>query len=231
MRIPLWIEASALRVVVFGGGRVGTRRALRFHDAGARVTVVSLEFSRELVEAAKKSSRLVLVEGDARSINLDDVLRGAHIVVIAVPDEEARRRIWEAAKRNNVLVNDATDATVTEVVVPYEAVVSGLRVAVTSEGKSGVTARHALHKIVELLEKDKELKTMMEALWWAKRYMKSVIPDGRLRFPIYFEIEKNPEFIEAVKKGDVEEAKRIAKKIIDEHVQRIAMEADRRAPR
>ncbi len=222
MRIPLWIEASALRVVVFGGGKVGTRRALRFHDAGAHVTVVSLEFSRELLEAAEKSDRLVLVKGDARSIGLDEVLRGAHIVVIAVPDEEARRRIWEAAKRNNVLVNDATDASVTEVVVPYEAVVNGLRVAVTSEGKSGITARHALRKIVELLEKDRELKTMMEALWWAKRYMKSVIPDGRLRFPIYFEIEEDPEFMEAVKRGDVEAAKRVAKRIIDEHAQRVA---------
>ncbi len=222
MRIPLWVEASALRVVVFGGGRVGTRRALRFHEAGARVTVVSMEFSNELLEAARKSDRLRLIKGDVRSLDLDEVLRGAQIAVIAVPDEEARRLIWEAAKRNNVLVNDATNASVTEVVVPYEAVVNGLRVAVTSEGRSGVTARHALRKIVELLEKDVELKTMLEALWWAKRYMKRVIPDGRLRFPIYFEIEKNPEFIDAVKRGDVQGAIEAAKRVIDEHVTRLS---------
>ncbi|AEM39212.1 siroheme synthase [Pyrolobus fumarii 1A] len=217
MRLPLWIEAKALNVVVFGGGKVGTRRALKFLDAGARVTVVSLEFSDELLKAASASDRLCLIKGDARTIDLDSILKDAHIVVIAVPDEEARRIIWEAAKRNNALVNDATDAEATEVVVPYEASVNSIRVAVTTEGKSGVTARHALQKIVKLLENDRELATMLEALWWAKRYMKSVIPDGRARFPIYFEIERDPRFMEAVRRGDVEEAKRVAKEIIDAH--------------
>ena len=209
--------------MVFGGGRVGTRRALKFLEAGARVRVVSLEFSRELLEEAERNPRLELVKGDVSEINLEGLLRGANLVVIAVPDEEARRRIWEAAEKLGLLVNDATDAQATDVVVPYEASLFDgmLRVAVTSEGRSGVTARHALRKIVELLEGDVELRTMMEALWWAKRYMKSVIPDGRLRFPIYFEIEKDPVFQEAVKRGDVEAAKRRAKEIIDAHVEKL----------
>ena len=210
--------------MVFGGGRVGTRRALKFLEAGARVRVVSLEFSRELLEEAERNPRLELVKGDVSEIDLEGLLKGANLVVIAVPDEEARRRIWEAAERLGLLVNDATDAQATDVVVPYEASLFDgmLRVAVTSEGRSGVTARHALRKIVELLEGDVELRTMMEALWWAKRYMKSVIPDGRLRFPIYFEIEKDPVFQEAVKRGDVEAAKRRAREIIDAHVERLA---------
>ena len=215
MRIPLWVEASKLNVIVFGGGSVGTRRALHFLRAGARVTVVSLDFRPELVEEAESNPRLRLVKGDAKTLDLDELMRDADIAVIAVPDEEARRRIWEAAEKHHVLVNDATDAQATDVVVPYEAVIGGLRVAVTSEGKSGVAARHALEKIKRLLEGDTEIHTMLEALWWAKRYMKQRIPDGRKRFPIYFEIERDPRFQEAVKRGDLEEAKRIAKEIID----------------
>ncbi len=220
-----------MRVVVFGGGRVGTRRALKFLEAGARVRVVSLEFSRELVEEAARNPRLELIRGDASSMNLEDVLRGANLVVIAVPGEEARRRIWEAAEKLGILVNDATDAQATDVVVPYEATLFDgmLRVAVTSEGRSGVTARHALRKIVEALEGDVELRTMMEALWWAKRYMKSVIPDGRLRFPIYFEIEKDEAFQEAVRRGDVEAAKRRAKEIIDARAEELGFAARARS--
>ncbi len=224
MRIPLWIEASALDVLVVGGGRVGTRRALRFLEAGARVTVLSIEFSRELLEEAERNPRLRLVKGDARSVDLGSLLEGKHIVVIAVPDEETVRLVWSEAKKRGVLVNDATDASRTEVVVPYEAVLfnGGLRVAVTSEGRSGVTARHALEKIKRCLEGDRELETMLEALWWAKRYMKSVIPDGRARFPVYFEIERDPAFIEAVKRGDVEAAIEAAKRIIDRRASELA---------
>jgi len=48
MRIPLWVEASRLRVVIFGGGSVGTRRARLFASAGAKVRVVAKEVSPEI---------------------------------------------------------------------------------------------------------------------------------------------------------------------------------------
>ena len=112
-------------------------------------------------------------------------------------------------------INDATNAERTEVVVPYEGTVfDGLRFAVTSEGKSGVAARWARDRIKRCLEGDLELRTLFEAMTYAKQFMKKIIPDAKKRFPIYFEIEEDPAFREAIKRGDVEGAKKRAKEII-----------------
>jgi len=204
------------RVLVVGGGNVGTRRALKFLEAGAHVRVLSLYFSDILREEASRNPRLELVEGDA---SREDVVREhvswADIVVIATDNPEVNRIVWSVAKSMRKWVNDATNAERTEVVVPYEGeVFDGLRFAVTSEGRSGVAARWARDRIKQCLEKDVELKTLFEAMSHAKQFLKKVIPDAKKRFPIYFEIEKDPLFREAVRRGDVGKAKKRAEEII-----------------
>lgn len=216
MRIPLWLEMKGKRVLVVGGGNVGTRRALKFLEAGAHVRVLSLYFSDTLREEASKNPRLELVEGDA---SREDVVREhvgwADIVVIATDKPEINSLVWNIAKSMRKWINDATNAERTEVVVPYEGTVfDGLRFAVTSEGKSGVAARWARDRIKRYLESDLELRTLFEAMTYAKQFMKKIIPDAKKRFPIYFEIEEDPAFREAIKRGDVEGAKKRAEEII-----------------
>ena len=216
LRIPLWLEMEGRRVLVVGGGNVGTRRALKFLEAGARVRVLSLYFSDLLRREASRNPRLELVEGDA---SREDVVREhvgwADIVVIATDKPEVNELVWSIAKSMRKWVNDATNAERTEVVVPYEGeVFGGLRFAVTSEGKSVVAARLARDRVKRCLERDLELKTLFEAMTYAKQFMKKAIPDAKKRFPIYFEIEKDPLFREAVRRGDVEKAKKRAEEII-----------------
>ena len=216
MRIPLWLEMRDKRVLVVGGGNVGTRRALKFLEAGAHVRVLSLYFSDTLREESSRNPRLELVEGDA---SREDVVREhvgwADIVVIATDKPEINSLVWNIAKSMRKWINDATNAERTEVVVPYEGTVfDGLRFAVTSEGKSGVAARWARDRIKRCLEGDLELRTLFEAMTYAKQFMKKIIPDAKKRFPIYFEIEEDPAFREAIKRGDVEGAKKRAKEII-----------------
>jgi len=216
LRIPLWLEMEGRRVLVVGGGNVGTRRALKFLEAGACVRVLSLYFSDLLRREASRNPRLELVEGDA---SREDVVREhvgwADIVVIATDKPEVNELVWSIAKSMRKWVNDATNAERTEVVVPYEGeVFGGLRFAVTSEGKSGVAARWARDRVKRCLERDLELKTLFEAMTYAKQFMKKAIPDAKKRFPIYFEIEEDPMFRKAVERGDVEEAKKRAEEII-----------------
>jgi len=64
MRIPLFIEFEGKRVLVIGGGGVGTLRAKKFLEAGASVKVLSLDFSDELKELSREG-RVELVKGDA----------------------------------------------------------------------------------------------------------------------------------------------------------------------
>ncbi len=222
MRVPLWLEFGGRRVLVVGGGRVGTRRALKFLRAGAEVRVLSLWFSDELRREASRNPRLVLVKADASDEQLlDELVKWADMVVIATDNREVNEKVWRMAEKYRKWVNDATDAERTQVVVPYEGEVHGLRFAVTSEGKTGVAARHARDRIGEWLSRDRELQALYDAMKEAKKILKATIPDAKKRFPIYFEIEKDAEFMEAVRRGDVEAAVRRAKEIIEAEASRL----------
>ena len=192
-RIPLWLEMSGRRVLVVGGGRVGTRRALMFREAGALVRVVGLRVSRELEERARSDPGLETIVLNASDENaIMPHVEWADIVVVATPSREANETVWRLARRLRRWVNDATDASRTEIVVPYRASFLGgaLEVAVTTQGRSGVVARHALEKIKNCIEGDVELEKLYDAMWRVKPVLKALIPDGRLRFPVYFEAEE-----------------------------------------
>lgn len=193
MRIPLWVELEGRRVAVFGGGSVGTRRALMFRSAGAVVRVVGLEFSRELREKARVDPNLSLVEADARNASVvREVVEWADIVVIATSDTSVNKTVWETAKALGKWVNDATDATRTDIVVPYTLQVLGgaVEVAVTSEGRSGVVARRVRDVVRECLSREHGLALLYEVMWRVKPVLKTLIPDGRKRFPVYFRVEE-----------------------------------------
>ncbi len=208
MRIPLFIEFSGRRVLVVGGGNVGTRRALKFLEAGAKVIVASVDFKEELVNEAKRNPRLSLLKCDAGDLEvLEPLIEWSDLVVLATPNLELNRKIAELAAKKRKLVNDATNAELTEVVVPFEFTTSyGLRVAITSEGKCGVAAHKAADKVKEILEEDVEIRTLYEVMSRFKKKLKEAVDDPRRRFPIYFKVADDPEFQRLVREGKVEEA-------------------------
>ncbi len=216
MKIPLYVEMNGRRILVVGGGSVGARRALKFLEAGARVTVVSLEFHEKLVEEASSNPRLKLVRADASDEEiLEKMIGGSDIVVVATDNPIINKHTVEIARRLGRLVNNATDAGNTDIIVPFEVEAYGLRVAVTSEGRSGIAARTAATRIKQMLEADRELRTLFTAMEKAKKYLKKRISKAKERIPVYFEIEADPEFKRHVARLDSESAWRRAKEIID----------------
>ncbi len=205
MKIPLWIDASKLNVLVVGGGRVGSRRAKMFLKAGARVKVVSLEFSDELVSLFRESSRLELIRLDVGKEEFKDLVEWADIVVIATSDPKANAAAKALARERRKLVNDATDAADTDVVVPYFTWIDelGVSVAVTSEGRSGVVARKVLERVVNFLRTACELKTLYEIMWRVKPVLKRLIPKAGNRIPIYYMLAEDEAFNKCVSECDV----------------------------
>ena len=194
-RLPLWVEVSGRHVLVVGGGNVGTRRALWFLEAGAEVVVAALEFSGKLREAASRSGgrlRLVKLDAKAEPQRLRELVEWADIVVIATDNAEVNELVWRLARELRRWVNDATNASRTELVVPYTAKVygGGLSIAVTSEGLTGVAARHARDYIVECLESNEKLRVLFQVMAAAKKTLKELEPNPKKRLPVYFALEE-----------------------------------------
>jgi precorrin-2 dehydrogenase/sirohydrochlorin ferrochelatase len=218
MRIPLYIEFSGKKVLIIGGGGVGTARAKKFREAGAEIRVLSLEFSKELIKLSKDEN-VELIKGDAFNRNLlENLISWCDLVTVAIGDLKINDTVIKLARKYKALVNLANDAERTEVVVPFEGEVNGIRFAVTTEGKSGVVARRVRDLFMETLKEDSESLYLLEAMHYLKKYMKSKDVPVQLRMKLYFVISADEEFRNLVNKGKVNEARKLAEKLVEEYV-------------
>ena len=217
MRIPLYIDFNGKKVVIIGGGGVGTTRAKKFIEAGAEVVVYSLKFSEDLVRLSNEG-KVKLVSVDIEKINFEEILRNAQVVVVAIGDKSYNEKIVEVARRYKTLVNLANDAEKTEVVVPFEGGRNGIRFAVTTEGKSGVVARKVKETFQKVLEEDEEIFYFLNAMEYLKKYMKSREVPVNLRMKLYYVVSSDEKFRKLVKEQKVEEARKYVEDLVGDYM-------------
>ena len=194
---------------------MGTSRAKKFLNAGAVVRVLSLDFSDEL-----RGLDVELVRGDARDrAILEEHIRWCDLVTVAIPDTGINDTVIELAREYRVLVNLANDAERTEVVVPFDGEVDGIKFAVTTEGKSGVVARAVRDRFLQILRKDEEILNLLKAMDFLKRHMKENDVPVSVRMKMYFAISSDEEFRRLVSEGRVEDAKEFALRYLREYLE------------
>jgi precorrin-2 dehydrogenase/sirohydrochlorin ferrochelatase len=147
--IPLYHDLTGETVLVFGGGAVGARKALRFADE-ARVVVVSPAFDERLADAAS-GVELVRAAPDSDGVR-DWIDRAAPGLVVAATDDAAVNAAAEATALDaGVLVNrtDVSGARAAgSVVVPATVDDDPVRVAVSTGGASPALSK-ALRERIE----------------------------------------------------------------------------------
>ena len=186
MRIPMFIEMNGFRVLVVGGGEEGTKKARRFSEHGAEVRVMSMDFTDQLLEM-ERSGRVKLIRGDACDRNLlEKLIEESDLVVYTIGDRpDIERAVEEIAKRKRKLLNLATDADRTQVVMPIEERAGDIRIAVTSEGKSTLVVKEAAERVASFLREQRDIMAMLEVMGHLKKYMKErKIPFDR-RMEVY----------------------------------------------
>jgi len=136
--IPLMLDLTGRRVLIFGGGDVGARKAAYFsHEA--EVTVISRSFSPDLDGLAiqRQEADLSAFADPA----LRDLIGGAFLAVAATPDPGLNDRIGRVCAGSGVLFNNAAGEP-GDVIIP--SVVRGGRylVAISTHGKSPAVSRY-----------------------------------------------------------------------------------------
>lgn len=141
--VPLALDLDGRRVLCVGGGRVGTRRATAFADAGALVRVVSPEVTDALAADGR-------IEVTLRGFEVDD-LDGAELVHTATGVADVDAAVAAAAGERRLWCIDATNAerATAHVLVHREA--DGVTVAVHSHGDPR-RSRAVADRVVALLE-------------------------------------------------------------------------------
>ncbi len=131
MHYPLFIDLKNKRILIVGGGNVGSRRALYLLKAGALVTVISKEFDKKL---KIKNKKLKLIKKDITKVKIN--LSGYFLVVAATNNKKINERIVNKINKNKILACRADKPSDGNVIFPAVSSVKEVKIAYTSFGKS-----------------------------------------------------------------------------------------------
>lgn len=142
---PLFLDLRKRRCLVVGGGGVGTRKAGSLVRCGAEVTVISHEFSRELVEMGKSGNPL-LVSKDYETSDLD----GMFLVFAATDKRALNEKIGRDSEERGKLYSLADDPDGSCFITPSVIQRGDLTFAISTTGKSPALARKIRQDIESL---------------------------------------------------------------------------------
>ena len=140
------LDLSGRKIVIFGGGSVGERKAELFCGC-ADTVVVSLEFSERLQElgASGQVKLLRLDLSAALDPELREIISGAFLVIPATSSFELNRKITYIAGESDILINQV-DA-LGNVVIPSVIKRGDLVIGISTLGHSPAVSKYTRRQI------------------------------------------------------------------------------------
>lgn len=205
--IPLMLNLRGRRVVIFGGGEVGRRKAAHFLPE-ADVLVVSRSFHPDF-----EAMPLTALECDLDTVTdaaLADMLSGAFLAVAATPAPALNARIGHLCRAGGVLFNDAGGG-VADVTLPAVARGKNFIIAVSTGGSSPAVARWLRRRIEDeygnldgMIALQQELRTLL----------RESVPDQAERSVILWEMLNDDEIWALLAKNPDEARKTMIRKYV-----------------
>jgi len=144
--LPLMLDLSGRKIVIFGGGSVGERKAELFCGC-ADTVVVSLEFSKRLQElGASGQVRLRRLDlSTAADSELRELISGAFLIIPATSSSELNRKITYIAGESDILINQV-DA-LGNVVIPSVIKRGDLVIGISTLGHSPAVSKYTRRQV------------------------------------------------------------------------------------
>lgn len=135
---PIFLKVHQLNVLIVGGGNVGLEKLtfLLKSSPNAKVALIALEFSEEVLELARKHNILTMQRPYSSNI-----LHKQHIVIAATDDLEVNKQIYRDAKAKQLLVNVADTPDLCDFYLGGIVTKGNIKVAISTNGKSPTMAK------------------------------------------------------------------------------------------
>jgi siroheme synthase-like protein len=133
---PIYLDIEERTVVIIGGGNVCARKAETMMKYGARVIVVSPEFTDEIEQWAREGA-LAIQRKPYAANDLD----GAHIVIASTDDQSVNEQIAADCRARRIPVNVVDVTPLCEFIVPAIIEKGSIQIAISTGGKSPALAR------------------------------------------------------------------------------------------
>jgi len=185
--IPLMIDTTSMRVLVFGNGLVGMRKSAYFQGKCAEVA-----FS---------------LRNDPRVLEVQ--IAPYDIIIAATNDAEFNRRVCTIARNSGKWYNSANEPG--NFLIPATVTAGDVTIAVSTSGKSPALAvflRDSLSREYPSLEKMIELQDEI------RRELKDMIPEQSSRAEILRSVLDSSEIWKALDENDMEKARKLVRELL-----------------
>ncbi|MGH9545307.1 MAG: precorrin-2 dehydrogenase/sirohydrochlorin ferrochelatase family protein [Terriglobales bacterium] len=133
---PMFMKLEGRSCLVVGAGAVGEPKIRSLLEAGASVRVVALHAAASVAEAAQAAA----ITWEAREFNSAD-LDGTFLVIAATSSRDVNARIFDEARRRNILCNVVDDPEHCDFYYPAVVRRGDLQLAVSTNGHSPALAQ------------------------------------------------------------------------------------------
>ncbi len=181
--LPLMIDLNDKEIVIFGGGEVGERKALLFHEH-AKVTVISREVTRILDHLYELGKINVIKIKEISENNIRSFLKNAFIAIPATNDASLNAKIAEIAERNGQFVNRVDDFG--DIIIPSMIRRGDIIIGISTAGMSPALSKYIRHKIEEVITPEfGEMSRLQNEI---REKLKTSIADQKKRKEVLWDI-------------------------------------------
>ncbi len=198
--VPIFVEASKYRIMVFGGGNVALRKCRYFQ--GADITVMTREILPELKEIVSN-----VIIGDIPD-DVRDIIDPFDLVIAATDNKELNAKIRNDAAFMGISVNSAHGGG--NVLIPSVLKRDKYTVAVSSQGRVPAFPPYIIDVLDSYLDEryDRMLDLMIEMREYA---LENISPQHKRR-EFLESVINDPEVQKAVADDRMKDAKKLALK-------------------
>ncbi len=207
------MDLSGKVVLVFGGGKVAERKAMKFAEANAKIIVASKEFTEDL-KRLRELGKANLVEADIKTTPslVESLISKSNYVIAATDDSELNGEIAKMARKFGILACAVDNPSVSDFAMPATARIGDIQIAVSTGGKSPAMARLLRKRLEEIITPEDALQVRLQS--YARKLPELSRMDKISRKDILHHIIQNQEVKRLLKEGMFEEAKIVARRII-----------------
>lgn len=133
---PIYIDIEDRSVIIIGGGNVCARKAETMMKYGARVTVISPDFTDEIEKWAAEGC-LQLRRKHYETADIE----GANMVIASTDDQTVNEKIAADCRERRIPVNVVDVTPLCEFIVPAIIETGSIQIAISTGGRSPALAR------------------------------------------------------------------------------------------
>ena len=202
----LFLDMEEKNVLIVGTGQVGIRRARRFLDAGAYVSIITHGIDYDIKEEFINKGAVFYSDNA-----LDELIKKCDLVVVATYNMELNREI--SLKAHDKLVNCASDISLSNVIVPSTFNIGSVTISLYTNSKSPLMAKQLRKKIQSIItETDILFIELQEYVrYLLKKHVSS--QDDRKEFMIH--VNEDEIVQKLIEEGKLDEAKKYVKCLIE----------------